>query len=88
MKTVQEYMNDPRIVNDPDMVGSLEPVRKLHAIRLKLQDETAEMTPAQRVEFYNKGAIASLAQRGLAPHLVNRSGQGKLCPRIPVHAGT
>jgi hypothetical protein len=32
MKTVQEYMNDPRLLNDPDMAGALEPIRELCAI--------------------------------------------------------
>jgi hypothetical protein len=36
MKTVQEYMNDP------DMAGALEPVREIHAIRLKIQDGQPE----------------------------------------------
>jgi exopolysaccharide biosynthesis predicted pyruvyltransferase EpsI len=36
MKTVAEYMNDPRILKDPDMVGALEPIRELHAIRRNL----------------------------------------------------
>jgi hypothetical protein len=47
MKTVQEYMNDPRLLNDPDMAGALEPIREIHAIRLKLQDDTAGMTPEE-----------------------------------------
>ena len=44
MKTVQEYLADPRILNDPAMSGALEPVRELHAIRLMIQDETVGMT--------------------------------------------
>jgi hypothetical protein len=38
MKTIQDYLNDPRILNDPCMAGALEPVKEIHAIRLKLQD--------------------------------------------------
>jgi len=37
MKTVQEYMNDPRMLNDPDMAKALEPIKELHAIRLMIQ---------------------------------------------------
>jgi hypothetical protein len=83
MKTVQEYMNDPRLLNDPDMAGALEPIREIHAIRLKLQDETAGMTPEEVADFYNKKAEAFLAPMGktLCYDLV---GQGKLKPRQPV----
>ena len=77
MKTIQEYMNDPRILNDPDMAGALEPVREIHAIRLMLQDERAEMSPEEEVEYLNKKAEKFLAPMGksLCYDLV---GQGKL----------
>jgi hypothetical protein len=77
MKTVQEYMSDPRLLKDPDMAKALEPIREIHAIRLKLQDETAGMTPEEVADFYNKKAEAFLAPRGqtLCYDLV---GQGKL----------
>jgi hypothetical protein len=83
MKTVQEYMNDPRLLNDPGMAGALEPIREIHAIRLKLQDETAGITPEEVADFYNKKAEAFLAPMGktLCYDLV---GQGKLKPRQPV----
>jgi len=64
MKTVQDYLNDPRILNDPDMVGALEPVREIHAIRLKIQDETAGMTAAERIESLNREAERFLAPMG------------------------
>jgi hypothetical protein len=38
MKTVQEYMNDPALVNEPMAL------REVHAARLKIQDETKNMT--------------------------------------------
>jgi len=55
MKTVQDYLNAPRLLNDPAMLGALEPVREIHAARLKIQDETAGMTVAERVAFLNMG---------------------------------
>jgi len=64
MKTVQDYLNDPRIFNDTDMAEALEPVREIHAIRLKIQDEIADMPPAERIEFLNKEAEAFLAPFG------------------------
>jgi hypothetical protein len=87
MKTIQEYMNDPRLLNDPQMMGALEPVREIHAIRLKIQDETVGMTAAERVEFYNNEAKNSLARHGLSTQLVNFAGQGKLKPRQAVIPG-
>jgi hypothetical protein len=79
MKTVQEYMNDPRILNDPDMAGALEPVREIHAIRLKIQDEKALIGEAE----YNKRIKATLAQRGFFI-CYDLAGQGKLKPRQPI----
>jgi hypothetical protein len=43
------------------MMAALEPVREVHAARLKIQDETAEMSSAQRTEYYNKGAAFFIA---------------------------
>jgi hypothetical protein len=54
MKTIQEYMNDPRILNDPDMAGALDPIREIHAIRLELQDETRDMTSEERAAYFNQ----------------------------------
>jgi hypothetical protein len=52
--TIQDYLNDPRMLNDPDMAGALEPIREIHAARLMLQDETAGMTAAQKSEYLKK----------------------------------
>jgi len=49
MKTAQDYLNDPRLLGDPDMAVALEPVRGIHAIRLKIRDETAGMTMAEKI---------------------------------------
>jgi hypothetical protein len=84
MKTVQDYMNDPRILNDPEMAGALEPIKEIHAARLMLQDETAHMTTAEKVDYLNSSAKAFLANLGLPQQLVNLSGQGKLKPHRPV----
>ena len=64
MKTVQDYLNDPRLLNDPDMGEALEPIREIHAIRLKIQDETAIMTTMEKIEFFNREAEAFLAPMG------------------------
>ncbi|MDR2741741.1 MAG: hypothetical protein LBB98_06255 [Treponema sp.] len=84
MKRVQEYMNDPRLLNDPGMLEALEPVKEIHAIRLKIQDETAGMTTAERINFINNKGREALARHGLSSRIANLSGQGKLKPRQPV----
>jgi hypothetical protein len=77
MKSVQDYMNDPRITNDPEMMAAMEPIREIHAIRLKVQDETAGMTAEER----NKRAEVSLAKRGLSI-CYDLVGQGKSRPEV------
>jgi hypothetical protein len=84
MRTLDDYLNDPRLLNDPDMLGALEPIREIHAARLMLQDETAGMSVEEKVAFINARGNETLARHGLAPKMVNRSGQGKLKPRQPV----
>jgi hypothetical protein len=83
MKTVQDYLNDPRLLNDPCMAEALEPIREIHAIRLKIQDELAGMSPEEEADYLNKKAEAFLAPMGktLCYDLV---GQGRLKPRQPV----
>jgi hypothetical protein len=65
MKTVQEYMNDPRLLNDPDMAGALDPIREIHAIRLKQQDETVGMTAEELNEYFIKKSAPFLARYGI-----------------------
>ena len=82
MKTVADYMHDPRIVNDPSMAGVLEPIRKIHAIRLMIQGETAGLTVEEEEALHKKNADAFFASLGLPPpKYVNLSGQGKLKPK-------
>jgi hypothetical protein len=82
MKTIDDYMNDPRILEEPE---TDEPVKKIHAARLMIQDETAGMTAAQKSEYLKKSTFAMFASMGLPPpQIVNLSGQGKLKPRQPV----
>ena len=83
MKTVQEYLSDPRMLNDPGMVKALEPIKEIHAIRLKLQDETAGMTEAERIEFINKRGREALARNGLSSRLAAQSIQEKSVQREP-----
>jgi len=84
MKTVADYMNDPRLVNDPEMAGALEPIREIHAARLMLQDETTGMTTTEKIAFINARGKETLAKLGLTPKIVNLSGKGKLKPKTAV----
>jgi hypothetical protein len=84
MKTVQDYMNDPRILNDPGLMTAPEELREIHAIRLKQHDETAGMSAAEKSAYYRQKAAALFAGTGTAPEIVNYAGQGKLKPRQPV----
>jgi hypothetical protein len=59
-KTVKDYMNDPRILNDRGIMEAPRCIREIHAIRLKIQDETAGMTPGERTEYYNRKAAKFL----------------------------
>jgi hypothetical protein len=78
-------MTDPRLLNDPDMVEALEPVREIHAARLMIQDETAGMTAAQKSDYLKKKTFAMFTSMGLPlPEIVSFPGQGKLKPRQPV----
>jgi len=64
MRTVQDYLNDHRIFDDPFMADASEPVREIHAIRLKIQDEIAGMTLTERIDFLNREAEVFLAPMG------------------------
>jgi len=61
MKTFDDYMNDPRIKNEP--MG----LRITHAMRFKVQDDTAGMTAAERTAYYNEGAKETFSRLGITP---------------------
>jgi hypothetical protein len=63
--TVQEYMNDPRLLGDPDMKDALEPIKELHAIRLKIQDETSGMSPMKKRPIIRKTWTPCFPARGV-----------------------
>jgi hypothetical protein len=83
MKTVVDYMNDPRILNDPAMTDALEPIRLVHAIRLKMQDETIGMSVAEKAALHKKNASTFFSSLGLPPpQYINLTGQGKLMQNV------
>ncbi|MCL1994562.1 MAG: hypothetical protein FWG66_16590 [Spirochaetes bacterium] len=60
-KTFDDYLNDPRIKNEP--MG----LRITHAMRFKVQDETAGMSAAEKAAYYKQGTEALFTSLGLPP---------------------
>ncbi|GHV33049.1 hypothetical protein AGMMS4952_24510 [Spirochaetia bacterium] len=59
MKTIEDYMNDPTIADEP------RPVREIHAARLMIQDERKGMTSAEFSQAAEDAAIAISKKYGL-----------------------
>ncbi|MCL1817198.1 MAG: hypothetical protein FWG43_06330 [Clostridiales bacterium] len=59
MKTLNDYMNDPSVVNEQ------MPLREVHAIRLMLYDRTKDMTPSERTAYYNQRGAEAAKKYGL-----------------------
>jgi hypothetical protein len=60
-KTFDDYLNDPRIKNEP--MG----LRMTHAMRFKVQDDTAGMTSEEEVAYYHEGTIEIFSRLGITP---------------------
>jgi hypothetical protein len=54
-KTIDDYLNDPDLVNEPAAL------REVHAARLLIQDETKGMTAEERTAYYHAAALRFLA---------------------------
>jgi hypothetical protein len=67
MKTIDDYLQDPRITGDPAMTTALPLIRELHAIRLKQHDETEGMTDEQYCNYVHGKAAAFFAMYGITP---------------------
>jgi hypothetical protein len=52
MKTIDDYLNDPALVNEPMAL------REVHAAWLNIQDETKNMTAEEKKAYYHDGATA------------------------------
>jgi hypothetical protein len=63
VKTLDDYLNDPELANEPSAL------REVHAIRLKIHDERKGMTAAE----YN-AIVHERATRFLAPDNFRPSG--------------
>jgi hypothetical protein len=58
-KNLDYYMNDPDIIDEP------MPLREIHAIRLRIHDETKGLTPQEHTEYFREGAEKFFTQRGI-----------------------
>jgi len=57
-KTIDDYMDDPDIINEP------MPLREIHAIRLKIYDETKDMTPEEHAAYYKESTERFFSSMG------------------------
>jgi len=62
-KTIEDYINDPEIVNEPSAL------REVHAIRLKIYDEIKDMTATEMTAYFN-GSTARLLGKETAARLL------------------
>ena len=62
-KTIDDYMNDSDIINEP------MPLREIYAARLKIHDETKDMTVEERTQYYNAGTVRFLGKEAAAKFL-------------------
>ena len=63
-KTFDDYLNDPRIKNEP--MG----LKITHAMRFKVQDDIASMTAAERTAYFNGSAERLLGKKTAAKLLI------------------
>jgi hypothetical protein len=72
MKTVDDYMKDPDILETPEYL------REIHAIRRVIQEETRDMTSVEQDAYIHQEALEALAAVDVTPRYADLSGQGKL----------
>ena len=60
-KTFDDYLHDPRIKDEP--MG----LRITHAMRFKVQDDIADMTPEEQTDFH-EGTVAAFSRMGITPN--------------------
>jgi hypothetical protein len=58
VKTLEDYMRDPSVANDP------LPLREVHAIRLMIYDETKDMTPSDLTAYYHNNLMEAQREYG------------------------
>jgi hypothetical protein len=71
MKTINDYLNDPSLVNEPIAL------REIHAVRLMIHDETKNMTTEEKRAYHDnnrKETDACFARLGVTPQYADFSG--------------
>ena len=68
MKSFDDYLNDPRIKDEP--MG----LRMTHAMRFKVQDETEGMTASERTAYYHEGTQSALSRLDMLKPLTEWEG--------------
>ncbi|MDR1193529.1 MAG: hypothetical protein LBK98_05085 [Peptococcaceae bacterium] len=72
MNDLDKYMNDPDIIDEP------MPMREIHAIRLMIQAETKEMSPAERARHTHEQAQKVMEEYGLTERQPKSRGVRKI----------
>ena len=67
MRTIKEYLNDPRITNDSGLMSGPEEIKIIHAIRLKQQDEMAGMSFREKAFSQRQKIDSIFSDLGLPP---------------------
>jgi hypothetical protein len=71
-KTLDDYLNDPDLVNEPFAL------REVHAIRLMIYDETKDMTAVEKTAYYRERAARFFStdnSRPSEPFVHNQTGE-------------
>jgi hypothetical protein len=50
-------------MNDPDIINEPMALREIHAIRLRIHDETKNLTPEEHTAYFREGAEQFLARK-------------------------
>jgi hypothetical protein len=69
MRTFQDYMDTPEIANEPLYL------REVHAARLKIQDETKGLSPAEQLAYWKRKERELTEESVLAIHIVRAEGR-------------
>ena len=84
--TLKEYMDDPEIIHEPMAM------REIHAIRLKMHDERAHLTPEEYNNLVHQGAQRFLSEPvrpdliGLSARELAQKYEAEVAKRTPVSA--
>jgi hypothetical protein len=70
-------MNDPRILNDREIMEAPECIREIHAIRLKIQEEY-DVFSSDYADHCHKTTEVFFAGSSVTPHYADLAEQGRV----------